>query len=203
VKRGAIILCGGKSTRMGRDKASLPFGEESMLARVLRIVGQVVPPENIVIVAAAGQALPPLREPVAIVRDKLPERGPLEGLAAGLAALTGQADACYATACDVPLLVPDFLHTMFDELGDYDIAVPKDREFFHPLAAVYRTSVLPNVRELLARDQRRASLLFEVARTKEINADALRTVDPELHSLKNLNHPEDYAAALRAAGVVT
>ncbi len=201
MKRGAIVLCGGKSTRMGRDKASLPFGDESMLARVVRIVSVAVPPENIVVVAAEEQTLPNLPVPITIARDQHPERGPLEGLAAGLAAIAERADAVFATACDVPLLVPDFINAMFNKLGKHEIAVPKEGEFFHPLAAVYRTSVLPVVRELLERDQRRASLLFEAAGTKEVDVEELRSVDPELWSLKNLNRPEDYSAALRVAGL--
>lgn len=186
---------------MGRDKASLPFGDESMLARVVRIVSVAVLPENIVVVAAEGQTLPNLPVPITIARDQHPERGPLEGLAAGLEAIAERVDAVFATACDVPLLVPDFINAMFRELEKHEIAVPKEGEFFHPLAAVYRTSLLPVVRELLERDQRRASLLFEAAGTKEVDAEELRSVDPELWSLKNLNRPEDYSAALRVAGL--
>lgn len=201
MKRGAIVLCGGKSTRMGRDKASLPFGDESMLARVVRIVRVAVPPENVVVVAAEGQTLPNLPVPITIARDQHPERGPLEGLAAGLEAIAERVDAAFVTACDVPLLAPDLINAMFNELGKHEIAVPKEGEFFHPLAAVYRTSVLPVVRELLERDQRRASLLFEAAGTKEVDVEELRSVDPELWSLKNLNRPQDYAAAMRVAGL--
>ena len=58
MEKGAIILCGGKSSRMGRDKATLPFGSEVMLQRVIRLVSQVVNVHRIVVVAAPGQALP-------------------------------------------------------------------------------------------------------------------------------------------------
>lgn len=203
MRRGAIVLCGGKSTRMGHDKASLPFGNESMLARVVRIVSMAVPPENIVIVAAEGQTLPPLAFPVTIARDAHPERGPLEGLAAGLAAISGRVDVAFVTACDIPLLVPHFLGAMFSELGEHEIAVPKEGELLHPLSAVYRTCVLAAVRELLGRDQCRVSLLFEATGTKEVDVEVLRGVDPQLWSLKNLNRPEDYVEALRVAGITS
>jgi molybdopterin-guanine dinucleotide biosynthesis protein A len=197
---GAIILCGGKSSRMGRDKATLPFGPELMLARVVRLVGEVVAPANIVVVAAPEQVLPPLPATVAIARDLYRERGPLEGLAAGLRQFAGRVDAAYATACDVPLLAPAFVAKMFELLGDHDIAVPRDGEHHHPLAAVYRTTVLPHVERLLSADRLRPRFLFDEVNTREVNVEQLRAVDPQLSTLQNLNYEADYQAALAVAG---
>lgn len=197
---GAIILCGGKSTRMGRDKATLPFGSECMLQRVVRLMGQVVPLRNIVVVAATDQDLPPLPPEIVIAHDLRPERGPLEGLAAGLRAVRGDIDAVYATSCDVPLLVPAFVRRMFELLEQSEIAVPRDGEFYHPLAAVYRRSVLKYAQALLDSNQLRLRFLFDAARTREIDVEDLRSVDPQLDTLKNLNTPDDYLAALTAAG---
>jgi molybdopterin-guanine dinucleotide biosynthesis protein A len=198
--KGAIILCGGKSSRMGRDKATLPFGPELMLERVVRLVSQVVEPANIVVVAAPEQALPTIPAEVAIARDLVKERGPLEGLAAGLRELTSRVDAAYATACDVPLLSPVFVARMFELLGDHDIAVPRDGEHHHPLAAVYRTTVLPHVEQLLNADRLRPRFLFDEVNTREVDVEALRSVDPQLTTLANLNYEADYLAALAAAG---
>jgi molybdopterin-guanine dinucleotide biosynthesis protein A len=200
MNKGAIILCGGKSSRMGRDKATLPFGPELMLARVVRLVSEVVEPANIVVVAAPEQVLPVLPAAVGIARDLHKDRGPLEGLAAGMRTLAGRADAAYATACDVPLLVPAFVERMFDLLDDYDIAVPRDGEHHHPLAAVYRTKVLAHVERLLTGDRLRPRFLFDEVKTREIPVEQLRSVDPQLATLQNLNHPADYQAALAAAG---
>jgi len=199
--KGAIILCGGKSTRMGRDKATLPFGPELMLQRVVRLVGEVVPSANIVVVAAREQTLPGLPAEVTIARDDRPERGPLEGLAAGLRTVRDSIEAVYATSCDVPLLVPAFVARMFDLLDDFDIVVPRDGEHHHPLAAVYRTSVLPRVERLLDADRLRPRFLFDEVRTREAPVDDLRDIDPQLATLENLNRPEDYRAALARAGL--
>jgi molybdenum cofactor guanylyltransferase len=198
--KGAIILCGGKSSRMGRDKATLPFGSEQMLERVVRLVSEVVEPANIVVVAAPDQSLPTLPATVAVARDLHKDRGPLEGLAAGLRQLAGRADAAYATACDVPLLKPAFVARMFELLGDHEIAVPRDGEHHHPLAAVYRMTVLPFVDRLLSADRLRPRFLFDEANTREIPVDLMRSVDPELSTLANLNYPADYETALSAAG---
>jgi molybdopterin-guanine dinucleotide biosynthesis protein A len=200
MNRGAVILCGGLSTRMGRDKATLPFGPELMLQRVVRLVGEAVPTANIVVVAAADQRLPELPAGVRIVRDERPERGPLEGIAAGLRAQQGMSEAVFVTACDVPLLVPAVVDLLFDELGEHAIAAPTDGRFAHPLSAVYRTSVLPEVERLLAADQLRARGIFEKVAVREVPAERLRTVDPRLETLENLNTPEDYERALAAAG---
>lgn len=183
---------------MGLPKLALPFGPETMLERVVRLVGEAAAP--IVVVAAPHQELPPLDEQIIVVRDRREGRGPLEGLAAGLAAIEHQADAAYATSCDVPLLVPRFVTRMFDLLGDYEIAVPKDGQYHHPLAAVYRVGVLAHVERLLAADRLRPYFLFQEAKTREVPVDELRDVDPELTTLANLNQPADYLAALARAG---
>jgi len=201
LNRGAIILCGGKSTRMGRDKASLPFGDEQMLQRVARQVSQVIEPAYIVCVAAPGQQLPALASEIRVVRDRCAGRGPLEGLAAGIAALKNSAKAVYATSCDVPLLRPAWIDRLFELLGDHDVVVPREGRFHHPLAAVYRSSVLPRIEELLVADQLRPVFLFERCKTYEVPVETLRDVDPQLQSLLNCNHPEDYQAALAAAGL--
>lgn len=200
MRQGAIILCGGRSSRMGRDKATLPFGPESMLQRVSRLVSDIVPRRNIVVVAAPGQALPELPPEIRIARDERQDRGPLEGLAAGLRVLDDRVDAAYATSCDVPLLVPGFIAAMFEFLGEHDIAVPRDGEHHHPLAAIYRTSVLTNVQRLLDADRLRPRFLFDDVKTREVSMDELRSVDPKLLTLENLNRPDDYRAALSAAG---
>ncbi|HEY4262521.1 MAG TPA: molybdenum cofactor guanylyltransferase [Schlesneria sp.] len=202
MRRGAIILCGGKSSRMGRDKATLPFGPECMLQRVVRLIGEVVPASNIVVVAAAEQTLPPLPPEVRLARDEHEDRGPLEGLAAGLRCLGDKVDAVYATSCDVPLLVPAFVTEMFARLGGDEIAVPHDEDRLYSLAAVYRSTVLPRIERLLHQDQLRVRLLFEAVRTRKVVTEELRFVDPKLSTLMNLNRPEDYQIALETAGFV-
>jgi molybdopterin-guanine dinucleotide biosynthesis protein A len=199
--KGAIVLCGGKSSRMGRDKATLPFGPELMLQRVVRLISQVVDPMAVVVVAAIEQQLPHLPANVIITRDELPGRGPLEGIAAGLRAMPGYVEAVYATSCDVPLLVPEFVLQMFERLDQNEIAVPFDGQYHHPLAAVYRPRVLSLIHSLLEADRLRPRFLFDQVATAEIPVETLRAVDPKLSTLMNLNHPEDYHDALKMAGL--
>jgi molybdenum cofactor guanylyltransferase len=195
---GGIVLCGGKSTRMGRSKALLPFGPETMLQRVVRLLGSVVQP--IVAVAAVDQVLPTLPASVIVIRDEREGRGPLEGLRAGLKALPPEIEGAYVTSCDVPLLVPGFVGQMLDLTEGFDIAVMEVDGFAHPLSAVYCRTTLPYIEDLLARDRLRPAFLFDAVRTRRITAAEI-TSDPDLRTLRNLNTPEDYQRALADAGV--
>ena len=194
---GGIVLAGGKSTRMGTSKALLPFGPETMLQRVVRLLGGVVAP--IVVVAAADQELPPLPSGTIVTSDEREGRGPLEGLRAGLKALPEPVGAAYVTSCDVPLLVPGFVVQMLELAQGYDAAVMEIDGFTHPLSAVYRRTTLPVVEDLLANDRLRPLFLFQAVRTRRI-APAEMTADPDLQTLRNLNTREDYEQALADAG---
>jgi molybdopterin-guanine dinucleotide biosynthesis protein A len=196
---GGIILAGGKSTRMGSSKALLPFGGETMLQRVVRLLSTVVSP--IVVVAAPGQSLPQLPPNVAVVQDEREGRGPLEGLRAGLKALPGGSEAAYVTSCDVPLLVPAFVRQLIDLLTNHDIAVMEIEGFAHPLSAVYRRGTLAQVEALLAHDRLRPAFLFEAVRTRRVLPAEMTSADPELLTLRNLNTREDYLEALSIAGL--
>jgi molybdenum cofactor guanylyltransferase len=198
MKMAGVILCGGRSARMGMPKAILPFGPETLLARVVRIVSTVAAP--IVVVAAAGQDMADLHAEVRVVRDRHAGRGPLEGMLAGLSAVADESAAAFVTSCDVPLLVPAFVDRMASLLGDCDVAVPFIDGFHHPLSAFYRPTVIPHVEALLAADRLRPVYLYDCVPTRLVTADELRDVDPTLASLRNVNRPEDYLAALAEAG---
>jgi molybdopterin-guanine dinucleotide biosynthesis protein A len=190
-----VVLCGGRSSRMGRPKAWLPFGGELMLPRVVRVLGEVVEP--VVAVAAPGQDVPDLPATVRVVRDEVGGKGPLGGLCAGLAALEGEADAAYLSSCDVPFLKPGFVRRVIDLLDGHAACVPRVAGHFHPLAAAYRVSVLPHARALLAADRLRPAFLFEAVPTRVVGPHDLADIDPDCASLRNLNTPEEYEAAVR------
>ena len=181
---------------MGTSKALLPFGPETMLQRVVRILGGVVSP--IVVVAAPSQELPDLPAGVIVTRDEREGRGPLEGLRAGLKALPSEIDAAYVTSCDVPLLVAGFVTEMLQLARGYDVAIMEIDGFTHPLSAIYRRSTLPHVEDLLAHDRLRPAFLFDLVKTRRVRPEEI-TTDPDLRTLRNLNTREDYLAALTAA----
>jgi molybdopterin-guanine dinucleotide biosynthesis protein A len=183
---------------MGTPKALLPFGEETMLQRVVRLLSGVVAP--IVVVAAVDQELPRLPADVIVTRDEHDGRGPLEGLRAGLKALPPGIDAAYVTSCDVPLLVPAFVQQMLELAEGYDAAVMEIDGFTHPLSAVYRTTTLRHVDDLLAQNRLRPVFLFEAVKTRRVRPEDM-TADPALRTLRNLNTRDDYQRALAEAGL--
>lgn len=195
---GAVVLAGGKSTRMGTSKALLPFGAETMLQRVVRMLATIVSP--IVVVAAPGQELPPLPADVILTHDEREARGPLEGLRAGLKALPDTVASAYVTSCDVPLLVPGFVTEMLALSAGYDVTVMEIDGFPHPLSAIYRRATLPHIEDLLAHDRLRPVFLYERVRTRRVSPAEI-TSDPDLQTLRNLNTREDYERALADAGL--
>ncbi|MBI1313386.1 NTP transferase domain-containing protein [bacterium] len=197
MRRGAVILCGGHSRRMGQPKALLPFGDELMLQRVCRILGEIVP--QLFVVAAQHQELPELSPTVTIVRDEYDSLGPLAGIATGLGAARATCDSVFVTACDVPLLKPAFVERMFGLLADHDAAIPTDGEHVHVLSGIYRPELEDVARKLLNRDQRRPLFLVRASSSLLVPETDLRDVDPALHSLQNTNTPDEYQAALQLA----
>jgi len=178
---------------MGRAKAWLPFGDELLLPRIVRIACGVLDP--VVVVAAPGQELPPLPKAVEVVRDRLSGKGPLAGLAAGLAALDGPCDAAYVSSCDVPFLTDAFVRRVIDSLGDAEIALPEIGGYPHALAGVYRLSVRPAVERMLSENRLRLRDLLAEVQTRRLAADGFSDVG--LDSLTNVNTPVEYDAALK------
>jgi len=199
-----VVLCGGKSSRMGSPKAWLDFGGEPLLARVVRRVAEAAWP--IVVVAAPGQDVPPLPEGISIVRDPVSGKGPLQGIAAGLEAIAPHATAAFVSSTDVPFLHPALIRRLHALRGeDHDIAVPREGGHHHPLSAVYGVNACAEIAALLAADRLRPFFLFERMKTiivdKELllAGDELRAADPELMSLRNVNTPDEYRAAIADA----
>jgi molybdenum cofactor guanylyltransferase len=201
-----IVLAGGRSSRMGTPKAALEWHGSTLLRRVVGVVGRSVD-GPVVVVRAPGQRLPELPNGVELVDDAHEGRGPLQGLAAGLAAVRDRAPAAYASSTDVPLLHPRFIHRVLAALDDdVDVVLPEVGGFRHPLAAVYRTELVDVVERLIAEDRMRPAFLFEACRVRRLDGDAfladpvLAALDPDLDSVLNLNEPSDYEAARARPG---
>ena len=180
---------------MGASKAMLPFGSETMVRRVLRLVGSVASP--VVLAAAQKQQLPSLPDGVIVARDHSHGRGPLEGLRAAWHRMPAGTDIAYVTSCDVPLLKPEFITRMADLLAGYEIAVPEIDGFVHPLAGVYRRETLSRMEALLARGEHRMMRFLELARTRRVQADEIADIDPQFLSLRYLHTRDAYIEALR------
>ncbi|HEX3974952.1 MAG TPA: molybdenum cofactor guanylyltransferase [Solirubrobacteraceae bacterium] len=197
----AIVLAGGRSSRMGAPKAALDWHGSTLVRRVTGIVARGVE-GPVIVVRAPGQELPALPAAVKIVQDAREGQGPVQGLAAGLAAVAGRAAVAYVSATDAPLLHPAFVRRVVDACGDeVDVALPRIGGYRQPLAAAYRVELLDTVEELIAAGRLRPGFLFERCRVVELDeaamlADpAVARADPQLASVRNLNEPVDYERA--------
>jgi molybdenum cofactor guanylyltransferase len=185
-----IVLAGGRSSRMGRSKALLPFDGEPLIAHTVRTLRSLF--TDIVVVAAPDQELPAL--PATIVYDDVAHQGPVAGIYHGLGAARG--DVAYVTSCDAVFLDPRLIRFVLSQIEDHDVAVPHWDGRFQPLHAAYRRSVRPHLERQLTIGDLRPVHLFDNVRTRRIGEGELRTIDPEGWSFFNMNTPEDYQRAL-------
>lgn len=193
----AIILAGGRSSRMGTPKALLPFDDEPLILHIVRILQPLV--DEVVVVGSPGQPLPDI--PARIVHDDVAYQGPVGGICYGLQAAAG--DFGFVTACDSAFLNRQLISHLLSLRDGYDVVVPYWENRLHPLMAVYRRTVVPILEEQLANGELRLVDLFDKVRTCRVDEDEIRRFDPEGDSFFNMNRPGDYSEALtrwRAGG---
>ena len=191
---------------MGTPKAALEWHGSTLLRRTVGIVARATG-GPVVVVRARGQDIPELPEGTIVVDDPHEGKGPLQGIATGLAALRGQAETAFVTSTDLPFLHPAFIRAVLRALGTPggapDVALPVARGYQQPLAAAYRTSLADLAERLVEDGQLRPAFLFAkcaVTRLDEATLLAdpvLAALDPELDSVLNVNTPGDYQAARR------
>jgi molybdenum cofactor guanylyltransferase len=200
-QRAGVVLAGGRSSRMGSAKSALEWYGSTLLRRTVSVVGRAVA-GPVLVVGAPGQELPELPPSVEVLRDPQEGRGPLQGIAVGLAALAQRADVAFVCSTDLPFLHPAFVRAVVTAVGpDVDVALPVARGYPQPLAAAYRTDLAPLVAKLVAADRLRPAFLFEECRTVRLDDAALRAdpvvaaLDPDLDSVVNVNEPGEYDLA--------
>ncbi|MEE3064627.1 MAG: molybdenum cofactor guanylyltransferase [Actinomycetota bacterium] len=187
VSLAAVVLAGGESRRMGRDKATLPGpgGAATMAEFVVGVVAQRCEP--VFVVAAPGQPLPKLAAHV--IRDEIQGLGPLAATGRGLRA-AAQAGAQFAFVCavDMPLLTPELIDDLMAlaTKTDAEVIVPWDGRS-HFLAAVYRTALADRIDALVAAGERRMSALIDAS-------DAQQIVLPDSRALTNVNTDAEFRA---------
>lgn len=206
----AVILAGGRSSRMGLPKAALPFGSSTILERLLDSLGDRFA-EVIVVAAPLGDEPFSIERALArragrsdvvcpiIERDDQAFEGPVAGLRRGL--LRARAEICFACSCDLPLLRPELATLLCARLSaGADAAIPLIAGKLQPLCAAYRRD--PAAAALAAMEtegERRLTLIAERLKVETIDEASLRTLDPDLRSFLNVNSAEDYMRALRLA----
>ncbi len=183
-----IVLAGGLSTRMGRDKATLPWGETDLLHTVLAALAPVC--GRLVVVSNVPRAI--ALPGVAVVADRYPGCGPLGGIHAGL--LAAGEGYSFVAACDMPHVRGDAAAYMAAAAAGYDAAVPYVGGHYSPLHAVYHYRCLPAVEALLKSGRYRVVDFYPQVRVRRVGAAELARFDAELAMLRGMNRPSDLPA---------
>jgi molybdenum cofactor guanylyltransferase len=181
----AIILAGGQSRRMGRDKALIEYQGQPIIVHV--IDGLRVLADDIVVVSNRSDLYSSFG--ARVIADYDPPCGPLGGIAVGLQAVIHE--LAIVVACDMPFLNVTLLRWLIDQATGYDAVVPQTGAEYEPLHAAYRRTCYHPIEQRLQRGERRVISFFADVRLRAVPEPEWRLLDPEGRSLINLNTPDD------------
>ena len=193
----AFVLAGGKSTRMGSDKAFLPWADGTLLSHALKLVAGVTPRVRIVGEARRFAAFG------AVVEDIYRDRGPLGGIHAALSG--SSTDLNLMLAVDLPLIEARFLEFMVALARNTDavVTVPHADGVSQPLCAVYRREFSKPAEEALQAGRNKIDALFVSVKTHVIEEDEFTRAGFSSAMFRNLNTPEEWKEQQRRAGSAT
>ena len=209
-----VILAGGKSRRMGENKALMRLGDDSLIGHVIRCLHDVT--DELLLVTNSPTEYAHLDVPMH--GDILPDAGALGGVYTGVTHASHDAILC--VACDSPFLEPKLLSYLVTVLGEYDAVIPytyssrqtpfcrnKDIGVTNPsygddtqitlqtLCAAYSKRCLSIIELMLRESELRVHALQERARIQRVSPEVWREFDPEGMSFFNINTPEDFKIA--------
>lgn len=186
-----LVLAGGRSSRMGRDKAFLPLGGRPLVEHVL---DRVRPLSDDVLLVVREVA--PFRHlPFRLVEDQPGPRGALTGLVSGLR--QARYEWALAVACDMPFLNPRLIRHMADLAPGHDVVIPQVGGLLEPLHTFYRRTCLGPMEDLLRRGEQKVIAFFPQVRVRVVEEGEMEALDPGHLSFWNLNTPEDWEKAQR------
>jgi len=186
-----LLLAGGKSRRMGRDKRLLAVGTETLFGRSLAALRSVF--HRVLVVVA--QDSPAIETDATVLRDLIPNRGSLGGLYTGLK--QADTDWVFAVACDMPFLDPELIKRFIELKDKADIIMAKLEQGLQPMHALYHRNCLPNIERLLHAEELRIHRLADdpTLRVRLVLPEDLALLDPGARSFYNINTPDDLEAA--------
>jgi molybdopterin-guanine dinucleotide biosynthesis protein A len=180
-----VLLAGGRSARMGMDKAAMAFDGEPLAVRVARRLGECC--DRVLVASGDGRRLAWLG--LEQVADPIPDAGPLAGIVAGLEHAPGPAAA--VAAVDMPFASPGVLRLLASLRGDADAVVPVTDDGLEPLHAVYATSAAAALRSELESGVRAVREAIEGLRVRLVERLEWSPADPSGAFARNLNRPAD------------
>lgn len=183
-----VILAGGHSRRLGRDKSLLELDGQPLLARTVQRLDALG--DDLVVVTNDAARYESLSLAARFVPDEKPGMGSLMGIYSGLQA------TCHphalVLACDMPFLDLPLLRYMASLAPGHDVVIPRLGSLLEPLHAIYGKSCVPIIEELLDRGERKIVAFLQSVRVRYVEEAELDRFDPEHLSFVNVNTPQDW-----------
>ena len=184
-----VILAGGKSSRMGQNKALMSLGGKRLVDRVVEVMREVF--HDLLMVTNTPEVYADLGLPM--VRDVWPEKGSLGGVYSAIYHVT--TPYCLVVACDMPFLHAAMMRYLITQIADYDVIVPDVLDDLQTLHTIYSKACLQPIERRLEAHRLRIVGFFPDVRVRTVTANELQPYDPELLAFQNLNTPEEFQAA--------
>jgi molybdopterin-guanine dinucleotide biosynthesis protein A len=184
-----VVLAGGKSSRMGQNKALMTLGGKRLVDRVAAVMRNVF--DTLLMVTNTPEVYADLGVPM--VQDVWPDKGSLGGIYSAIHHVN--TPYCLVVACDMPFLQAAMLHYLITQMSDYDVVVPDVLGELQTLHAIYSKACLQPIARCLAMDRLRIAGFFPDVRVRTVTASELQPYDPALLAFQNLNTPEEFQAA--------
>jgi molybdopterin-guanine dinucleotide biosynthesis protein A len=184
-----VILAGGKSSRMGQNKALMSLGGKRLVDRVVEVMRSVF--DDLLMVTNTPEMYADLGIPM--VRDVWPEKGSLGGVYSAIYHVA--TPYCLVVACDMPFLQTAVLRYLITQINDYDVVVPDVLGELQTLHAIYSKACLQPIERRLEANRLRIVGFFPDVRVRTVTGSELESYDPELLAFQNLNTPEEFQAA--------
>ena len=182
----AVILAGGKSSRMGRNKALLKIQGKTFIERQIDLLREIF--DDIIISANSPSEYTFLHIPV--IKDVYPEKGPLGGIYTGL--MNSRSSHTFFLACDMPFVELPLIRYLKGLVKDFDVVVPQSKRGIEPLHAFYSKNCLEPIKRELSSNNLRIISFFSDVKVKIVELDSLTSSISFQDSIRNLNTREDY-----------
>jgi len=186
-----VVLAGGKSSRMGCEKALLTLDGDTFLARVIRTLQEIF--ESVIVIVDRPDRFPPLDVPV--YADIFKNCGPLGGIHVALT--VAKTNTLFVASCDIPLLTPAVISSIIKNPLQGDVVVASTFGHVQPLCGCYARSCLPALESHLKEGNLSVNEFLRSVRSSRI------TVDGQREALTNINSRDDYASLIEASGTKT
>jgi len=180
-----VILAGGESTRMGKNKAFVEINGQRIIDRTVSLFREIF--DDVLLVT--NTPLEYIELKVKIVTDLIPGKGALGGIYTGL--FFSSSPKAFFVGCDMPFLDRDVIQYFLSLSQTADIVVQRTKNYWQPLHAIYSRTLLKPIERLLQQGELKIIKAYQGMKVREITEEELKPFDPDLHTLSNVNTPEE------------